>query len=95
MTRSIGIGVIGFGWMGQAHSRSYRRLPMHFPAAELMPRLVIAADTVAERAALAKQNFGFEAATADWREVVGHPDVDVITIAAPNALHREVAGGHR
>ncbi len=89
--QSIGIGVVGFGWMGQAHSRSYRRLPMHFPEAELMPRLVIAADTVAERAALAKQNFGFEAATADWREVVGHPDVDVITIAAPNALHREVA----
>ncbi len=91
MTQPIGIGVVGFGWMGQAHSRSYRRIPMHFPEAKLMPRLVIAADTVPERVELARQNFGFEAATADWREVVGHRDVDVVTIGAPNTLHREIA----
>ena len=62
MTHTIGIGLIGFGWMGQAHSRSYRRIPMHFPEAELMPRLVIVADNVAARAELARRNFGFETA---------------------------------
>ncbi len=91
MKQSIGIGVVGFGWMGQAHSRSYQRIPMHFPEAEIMPRLVIVADNVPERAELATQNFGFEAATADWREVVDHPEVDVVTIGAPNKLHREIA----
>ncbi|MGB5379446.1 MAG: Gfo/Idh/MocA family oxidoreductase, partial [Acidimicrobiia bacterium] len=91
MTHSIGIGVVGFGWMGQAHSRSYRRIPMHFPEANLMPRLVIVADNVPERAELARQNFGFETATDDWRAVVDHPDVDVVTIGAPNKLHREIA----
>ena len=83
MTRSIGIGVIGFGWMGQAHSRSYRRIPMHFPEAKLMPRLVIVADNVQERAELARQNFGFEAATANWREVVNRTDGEVGMMGAP------------
>ena len=91
MTQTIGIGVVGFGWMGQAHSRSYRRIPMHFPEANLMPRLVIVADNVPERAELAQQNFGFDTATEDWRAVVDHPDVDVVTIGAPNKLHREIA----
>ena len=91
MTQSIGIGVVGFGWMGQAHSRTYRRIPMHFPEANLMPHLVIVADNVPERAELAQQNFGFDTATEDWRAVVDHPDVDVVTIGAPNKLHREIA----
>ncbi|MGB9359405.1 MAG: Gfo/Idh/MocA family oxidoreductase [Acidimicrobiia bacterium] len=91
MTTTVGIGVIGFGWMGQAHSRSYRRIPMHFPEAELMPRLVIVADNVPARAELARQNFGFETATTEWQAVIDHPDVDVVTITAPNKLHREIA----
>ena len=91
MTRNVGIGVIGFGWMGQAHSRSYRRIPMHFPEAEIMPRLVVVADNVPERAELAHQNFGFETSTTEWQAVVDHPDVDVVTITAPNKLHREIA----
>ena len=91
MTTTIGIGVIGFGWMGQAHSRSYRRIPMHFPEAELMPRLVIVADNVPARAELARQNFGFETSTTEWQAVIDHPDVDIVTITAPNKLHHEIA----
>jgi predicted dehydrogenase len=91
VTTTIGVGVIGFGWMGQAHSRSYRRIPMHFPEAEIMPRLVIVADNVSARAELARQNFGFEESTTAWQAVIDHPDVEVVTITAPNKLHREIA----
>lgn len=91
MTRTIGIGVVGFGWMGQAHSRSYRRIPMHFPEEDLIPRLVIAADNVPERARLAHDKFGFEESTTDWRKVVEHPEVSVVNIGAPNRLHHEIA----
>jgi predicted dehydrogenase len=64
---------------------------MHFPEAGISPRLVMVADNVAGRAELAAANFGFEHATTDWREVVDHPDVSVVNIAAPNRLHREIA----
>jgi predicted dehydrogenase len=91
VTHTIGIGVIGFGWMGQAHSRSYRRIPMHFPEADLIPRLVIAADNVLARAELARHNFGFEECTTEWQRVIDHPDVAVVNIGAPNKLHRDIA----
>ncbi len=88
---TIGIGVVGFGWMGQAHSRSYRNISVYFPDAGLTPRLVAVADPVADRRTLATGNFGFATAAADWRDVVERDDVDVIDITAPTALHREIA----
>jgi predicted dehydrogenase len=90
MAITIGIGVIGFGWMGQAHSRAYRDIPVYFPDSGIRPRLVAVADNVPERVALATENFGFEHGAADWREVIGRDDIDVIDITAPNALHREL-----
>lgn len=91
MATSIGIGVIGFGWMGQAHARAYRDLPVYFPESGLRPRLVAVADTVSERVDLARQNFGFASGTLDWRELMARDDIDVIDITAPNAYHREIA----
>jgi predicted dehydrogenase len=91
VSKQIGIGVVGFGWMGQAHSRSYRRIPMYFADEELEPRLVIVADNVPARTELGRGNFGFEETTADWRAVVNHPEVDVVDITAPNTLHHQVA----
>ena len=91
MTTKIRIGLIGFGWMGQAHSRSYRNIPVYFPDCEIVPELIAMADTVSERRDLAVENFGYANATADWREVVGRTDIDVIDITAPNALHQQIA----
>ncbi len=91
MPTSIGIGVIGFGWMGQAHSRSYLSIPKYFPGAGITPRLVAVADTVPERIDLAVQNFGFESGMTDWRLLMEHEEIDVIDITAPNTLHQELA----
>ena len=91
MARSIGIGVIGFGWMGRAHSRSYRSIPTYFPEADVDPRLVAVADTDPERVDLAISSFGFESGTVEWRELLERDDIDVIDITAPNGLHQELA----
>ena len=47
--RTIGIGVVGMGWMGTVHSRAYRMVPDRFQS-EIQPRLVICADEVESRA---------------------------------------------
>lgn len=91
MTTSIGIGVIGFGWMGQAHARAYRDIPVYFADSGLLPRLVAVADTVPARVDLAKANFGFASGALDWRELIERDDIDVIDITAPNAFHRAIA----
>jgi predicted dehydrogenase len=89
--RRLGLGVVGFGWMGQAHSRSAARIPSLFPARPFDADLVVCADDVPARRELALDGFGFGAAVADWRAVVDHPDVDVVYVTAPNMLHEEVA----
>lgn len=86
----IGIGVIGFGWMGQAHSRGFRRIPSFFQQRPADPRLVICSDTIAERRAEAVDGFGFESATGDWHDVVDHPDVQIVIITTPNMLHLQI-----
>jgi predicted dehydrogenase len=88
--RRIGVGVIGFGWLGQAHSRSMLRIPTLFPEREFDTELVVCGDTVPERLDDAVSSFGFGRGTADWREVVEDPAVDVVVIAAPNMLHVEL-----
>ena len=90
MAQEIGIGVIGMGWMGTAHSRSYRLVNDRFHDSGVRARLVICADDVAHRAEEARSSLGFAESTTDWHEVVDHPDVQVVNIAAPNFLHKEM-----
>ena len=49
MPRSIGIGVIAMGWMGMTHSRAYQQIVHRFPQSDLVPRLVICADSEPDR----------------------------------------------
>jgi predicted dehydrogenase len=86
----VGIAVIGFGWMGQAHSRSYLRIPTLFPERPADPKLVICADNVEARGAEAVRSFGFAESTTDPMKAIEHPDVDVVVVAAPNMLHEEL-----
>lgn len=89
--RTIGVGLISVGWMGRLHSRAYANLRYAYPEATFTPRLVIAADAVQANADHAVDVLGYERATLDYREVLADPAVDVVSIAAPNFLHREFA----
>lgn len=91
MARTIGIGLVGVGWMGAVHSVAYGRVRVHYPDCPGVARLVIAADESGERARHAAEELGYEASTTDWREVVEHPDVEGVSITVPNNLHEEVA----
>jgi predicted dehydrogenase len=77
--------------MGQVHSRAWARLLHHYPGAALEPRPVAVADTDAGRREQARDAYGFQAVGEDWRALVARPDVDVVSIAGPNFVHREVA----
>jgi predicted dehydrogenase len=90
MAEDIGIGVIGFGWMGRVHTSSYRRVVDHFGELGVTPRLVLASDVSPERRAQAER-LGFAATTDDWRAVVEHPGIRAISVTTPNNLHREIA----
>ena len=68
MTRpTLGIGVVGFGWMGQAHSRSAARISSLFPERTFDTELVICGDNVPARQEQAIDGFGFREAAPAWR----------------------------
>jgi predicted dehydrogenase len=90
MTRRVGIAVVGFGWMGQAHSRSYARMPTLFGELAAAPELVVCADSVEARREQAVAAFAFREAVADWRDAIEHADVDVVVVTAPNMHHVEI-----
>jgi predicted dehydrogenase len=90
MKHRIGIGVIGMGWMGEVHSRSYRAIPDRFYESGIIPRLVVCADQVEARSQAAQERFGFERSTTDWRSVIADPEVEVLNIAAPNGMHLDI-----
>lgn len=87
----IGVGVISVGWMGRLHSRAYQSTRHYFPELALKPRLVIAADPDESGRHHAENALGFDETTTDYRTLLAHPDVDVVSICAPNFLHHEIA----
>ena len=89
--QSLRVAVVGFGWMGQVHTRAYARLLHHYPATGLVPTLVAVADNADDdRLAVAVRSYGFAEAYRDWQEVVARDDIDVVSITGPNFLHRDV-----
>jgi predicted dehydrogenase len=84
------IGLIGSGFMGKAHAFGYATATRVFDLPYELELHTIADinDLAATKAAAA---LGFSRATAEWRSLVADPDIDVVNITAPNALHKEMA----
>src|SRR4029077_9998756 len=86
-----GIGLISVGWMGKLHSRAYQAIPQVYPELSARPRLAPAPAPAPPRAGSARDVLGYARSSADYRDVLADPDVDVVSICAPNHLHREIA----
>ena len=89
--KSIGVGVISLGWMGRLHTRSFKALREKYPEIEVDIKLVVCCDVVESNRQFAVDNLGFEKAVEDYRDVLSDPEVDVVSICAPNFLHHEIA----
>jgi predicted dehydrogenase len=88
--RPIGVAVLGFGWMGQAHARSIRRVATHFPERAYQARLVSCAEVDPVRRERALQDWNFARVTAEWQDAVDDPEVDAVWVTAPNMMHVEL-----
>ncbi|MFH1804156.1 MAG: Gfo/Idh/MocA family oxidoreductase [Pseudomonadota bacterium] len=87
---SIGIGLIGTGFMGKAHALAFgavRAVMGDVPDV----RLEVLCDTPSDKAAQIAAQFGFARATDDWRDLVSDSRVDIVSITTPNQFHHEMA----
>lgn len=81
--KQVRIGMVGYKFMGKAHSHAYRDLPMFFPNT---PRPVMSAICGRNEQAVksAAEQFGWNEYATDWRELVRRDDIDLIDINAPS-----------
>lgn len=90
MSKPLNIGMIGYGFMGRAHSNAYKRLNDFFDV-EHRPVLKAVAARNAEKAQAFADTWGYERVETDWRKLVEADDIDLIDIGAPNHIHKEIA----
>ncbi|MGK0220585.1 MAG: putative dehydrogenase [Planctomycetota bacterium] len=91
MTRPLRVGMIGYGFMGKAHSNAYKQVAHFFPELELRPELSVLCARDKDKAASFAKTWGYKNVVSDWRELVQRDDVDIIDIGAPNHIHKDIA----
>jgi predicted dehydrogenase len=91
MVKSLNIGLIGSGFMGQAHADAYRRAGILYRNLPRTPVLYAIADQNDDLAEKARARLGFAKGYGDWRRLIEDPEVDVVDITTPNHLHVEPA----
>jgi len=88
--KPLNIGLIGYGFMGRAHSNAFRKVSNFFDL-EYQPILkAVCARDEAKVRAFGKK-WGYESSETDWRNLIARKDIDLIDIACPNDMHREIA----
>jgi predicted dehydrogenase len=88
--RTIGVGLIGTGYMGKCHALAWTGVRAAFGDAPVVRRVMLC-DVEEDLARRRADEFGFEASTADWRALIADPAVEVVSITTPNALHAAMA----
>jgi predicted dehydrogenase len=85
----IGIGMLGYAFMGKAHSNAFRKLGYMAWPPPLQPRLVSIAGRNEAGVAEAARRYGYERWTTDWRDIVSDPSIGLFDNGGPNSLHAE------
>jgi len=89
-TKSLNVGLIGYGFMGRTHSNAYRKVT-HFFDVPYRPVLKVICGLVEAEAKAFAGRWGYESWCTDWRQVIERDDVDVVDICVPNNVHAEIA----
>src|SRR5215210_9480606 len=90
MTPAIGVGLIGYAFMGAAHSQAFRTAP-HFFDLPLHPELTVLVGRDKARLETAAAKLGWQETETDWRRVLERDDVGLVDVCTPGDTHAEIA----
>ncbi len=88
--KELRIGMIGYGFMGRAHTNAYKRVNDFFEL-EYRPVLQAACGRNAEGVQKFADNWGYKSIETDWKKLLERDDIDAVDICVPNNLHREIS----
>lgn len=87
--RTLGVAMIGYAFMGQAHSNAWRNVASFFDVPAFEQKVLVGRDV--EQVAEAAARYGWAESATDWRTVITRDDIDVVDICAPGWMHAEIA----
>ncbi|MET3720524.1 putative dehydrogenase [Arthrobacter sp. UYEF21] len=87
--RPLGVAMIGYAFMGKAHSNARRNVASYFDVPAFEQKVLVGRD--AEAVAKAAATYGWTETATDWREVISRDDIDIVDICAPGWMHAEIA----
>jgi predicted dehydrogenase len=91
MAQTIGVGLIGYKFMGKAHSNAFRQVAHFFPDLALRPEMKVICGRDAAAVQEAAQQFGWQSYATDWQQVVARDDIGLIDVATPGDAHAAIA----
>ena len=88
--KKLNVGIIGYGFMGRAHSNAYRKVSNFFDL-EYQPVLKAACARDEKKVKAFADKWGYQSIETDWRRLIERDDIDIIDICTPNNTHAEIA----
>lgn len=88
--KTLNVGLIGYGFMGRAHSNAYRKVNNFFEL-EYQPVLKAACARDEAKVKAFADKWGYQSIETDWRKLLDREDIDLVDICVPNNLHAEIA----
>jgi predicted dehydrogenase len=90
MSLQINVALIGYAFMGRAHSNAYRQVSPFFTPT-LTPRMKVLCGRTRAKVEAAARQYGWEEAATDWRAVIARPDIQLVDISTSGDSHAEIA----
>jgi len=87
--REIGVGILGYAFMGKAHTNGYKKMPIFFYPPPAIPRLIAICGRTEEAVAEAARRYGFETYYTDWKELIADERIEIVDNCLPNNMHAE------
>ena len=85
--KQVRIGLVGYQFMGKAHSNAYRQIQRFFPEIGIEPVLTALCGRTEAKVKAAAEKFGFASYETDYEKLVARDDIDLIDIVTPGDTH--------
>ncbi len=88
--RKLGVGMAGYGFIGRVHAHAHRSLPLFYRPIPFQTELLGVATSTESSGRMAQEEAGFHFHTRDYRDLLHHPDIDIIDVCTPNDTHFDI-----
>lgn len=87
--KEVRLGVLGCGFMGKCHTNAYKKIPYIYPAAGVVPRLLVLCDKDERKVQREAARYGYEEYCTDWHDLVADPRIELVDNCGPDPVHPE------